>query len=146
MPAWVDAGFREYAKRLPRHCALRLIEIPARRRGERADATRLLREEGNALLGAVPKDCRLVALDRAGQQRSTEELAEWLRGRLAAGQDLALLVGGADGLSPECRRAAAERWSLSRLTFPHPLVRVLVAEQLYRAWSIIANLPYHRAG
>jgi 23S rRNA (pseudouridine1915-N3)-methyltransferase len=144
MPEWVEAGFKEYAKRLPAHCKLVLREIPAGKRGKGADLERLTREEGEKLLTAVPKGAHVVALDRAGRELETEQLAEKLRVQLASGTDLALLVGGPEGLSAECLKAARERWSLSKLTLAHPLVRVVVAEQLYRAWSIINNLPYHR--
>jgi 23S rRNA (pseudouridine1915-N3)-methyltransferase len=144
MPAWVQAGFEEYAKRLPAHCKLVLREIPAGKRGKGSDLDRLTQEEGKRLLAAVPKGARIVALDRAGRELDTEQLAEKLRVQLASGTDLALLVGGPEGLSEACLKAARERWPLSRLTLAHPLVRVVVAEQLYRAWSIINNLPYHR--
>jgi 23S rRNA (pseudouridine1915-N3)-methyltransferase len=144
MPAWVEAGFREYAKRLPAHCQLVLREIPAGKRGKGADLERLTRQEGEKLLAAVPKGAHVVALDRAGRELDTQQLAEKLRAQLASGTDLALLVGGPEGLSAECLKAARERWSLSMLTLAHPLVRVVIAEQLYRAWSIINNLPYHR--
>lgn len=144
MPDWVQAGFEEYAKRLPAHCQLVLREIPAGKRGKGADLDRLIREEGERLLTAVPKGAHVVALDRAGRELDTEQLADKLRKQLASGTDLALLVGGPEGLSEACLKAAHERWSLSKLTLAHPLVRVVVAEQLYRAWSIINNLPYHR--
>jgi 23S rRNA (pseudouridine1915-N3)-methyltransferase len=144
MPAWVEAGYAEYAKRLPHECRLTLHEIPAGKRGKGADLARLTREEGGRLLRAVPAGCRIVALDRTGKAWDTPELAErvnqWMRG----GSDVALLIGGPEGLSPDCLKAAHERWSLSPLTFAHPVVRVVLAEQLYRAWSIISHHPYHR--
>lgn len=144
MPAWVETGYHEYAKRLPRECRLVLHEIPAGRRAKGADLGRLIEQEGARQLAAIPAGARVVALDRGGRQRDTEQLAVELKKRLADGRHLALLVGGPEGLAPACRARADETWSLSLLTLAHPLVRVVLAEQLYRAWSVINNLPYHR--
>jgi 23S rRNA (pseudouridine1915-N3)-methyltransferase len=144
MPAWVQQGFEEYAKRLPRECTLRLVEIAAGRRGKNADIARAIHDEGQRMLAAVPRGARVIALEVNGRDWSTEQLAQQLEGWLAGGQDMALLVGGPEGLSAEARAAAAQQWSLSPLTLPHPLVRVILAEQLYRAWSILNNHPYHR--
>lgn len=144
MPRWVNEGFVEFSKRLPTECALQLTEVASGKRSKGADIARLVRDEGSRLLAAVPKGVRIIALDVAGRSWSTPELARQLNSWLQDGRDVALLVGGADGLSVECRRAVDETWSLSPLTFPHPLVRVLVAEQLYRAWSILQHHPYHR--
>jgi 23S rRNA (pseudouridine1915-N3)-methyltransferase len=144
MPGWVSEGYREYAKRLPRECALELVEIEPghRRRAENPEVAR--RGEEARMLAAVPKGARVIALDERGQAWSTEQLAKVLAGWMAEGRGVALLVGGPDGLSEACRRRAERLWSLSPLTFPHPLVRVLIAEQLYRAWSILEGHPYHR--
>lgn len=152
MPDWVEQGFAEYVKRLPPECTLELIEIePARRgksRGKAAGSValrdRLRADEGDRLLKAIPADALVVALDVSGRSWSTEQLADRLRDWMASGRDIALLVGGADGLSADCLARADLRWSLSPLTFPHPLVRVMLAEQIYRAWSILAGHPYHR--
>lgn len=144
MPAWVEEAYGEYAKRMPRELRLKLHEIPAGRRGKNADVARLMRDEGARQLSAVPAGCRIVALDVAGRALDSNGLASRLRRQMEAGRDLALLVGGPEGLSPECLAAAEERWSLSALTLAHPVVRVVVAEQLYRAWSIISHKPYHR--
>jgi 23S rRNA (pseudouridine1915-N3)-methyltransferase len=144
MPVWVAAGYREYAKRLPGHVRLELHELSAGKRGKSVDIARVVREEGERLLAAVPKGSRVVALDREGRLLDTVQLAKALNDQLARGSDLALLVGGPEGLSKECLERADERWSLSALTLAHPIVRIVVAEQLYRAWSIINNLPYHR--
>jgi 23S rRNA (pseudouridine1915-N3)-methyltransferase len=144
MPGWVEAGWREYARRLRGMLRLELTEIAAGRRTEGVDLARILRDEGRRLLAAVPAGSRVVALDRAGRALDTIGLAAALRAQLGCGEPLALLVGGPEGLSPECLAAARERWSLSRLTFAHPVVRVVLAEQLYRAWSILNNQPYHR--
>ncbi len=144
MPAWVEAGYEEYAKRLPRECRLTLREIPAGKRTKGADLRRLIEQEGARQLAAIPAGVRVVALDRTGRQMDTEQLAVELKKRLAGGQDLALLVGGPEGLAPACLKRADDKWSLSLLTLAHPVVRVVLAEQLYRAWSILNNLPYHR--
>lgn len=144
MPPWIHAGYHEYAKRLPPACRLLLHEIPAGKRGKNADIDKILREEGERLMKAVPEGSRVIALERTGRLRSTEQLAQALSTWLADGRDVAWLVGGPEGLPPPVLTAADELWSLSPLTLPHPLVRVLVAEQLYRAWSLLNNLPYHR--
>jgi len=144
MPAWVQQGYQEYARRLPRECSLCLREISLGRRGKGADMQRAVRDEGVRMLAALPRVCRAIALDQRGRTWSTEELAGQLEGWLAGRQDLALLVGGPDGLAESCLERANALWSLSPLTLPHPLVRILVAEQLYRAWSILSNHPYHR--
>jgi 23S rRNA (pseudouridine1915-N3)-methyltransferase len=145
MPGWVEQGYREYARRLPRECTLQLVEIPVGRRSRSQAAATAQLEEGRQLLAAVPKDCTVIALDVAGQGWSTAELAAQFGVWLGSGRDVALLVGGPDGLAPDCLARAERRWSLSALTFPHALVRILVAEQLYRAWSILNHHPYHRA-
>ncbi len=145
MPAWVQQGYEEYARRLPRECALRLVEIAPGRRGKNADTARAVQDEGRRMLAAIPKGARVIALEVDGRPWSTEQLAERLQGWLGGGSDVALLVGGPEGLSDEARAAAGQQWSLSPLTLPHPLVRVILAEQLYRAWSILNNHPYHRA-
>ncbi len=144
MPDWVEAGYAEYAGRLPHECELKLVELAAGKRGKNADLARILRDESERALAAVPKGARIVALEVRGRAHSTERLAERLAAWQRDGRDVALLVGGPEGLDPACSAAAEETWSLSPLTFPHPLVRVIVAEQLYRAWSILNNHPYHR--
>ena len=144
MPDWVEQGYAEYARRLPAECSLHLVEIPLAKRGKNPDIERLVRQEGERMLAAIPKGARVVALEVKGRAWSTPQLAERLEQWLGEGRDVALLVGGPDGLAPACRSAADEQWSLSNLTLPHPLVRVLVAEQVYRAWTITRNHPYHR--
>lgn len=145
MPAWVQTGYAEYAKRLPSECRLTLVEIPAVVRSKSSDPLRAKREEGERMLKALPRGAWVVALDESGAAHTTRSLSQTLQRQMGQGRDLALLVGGADGLSPECLQRADEKWSLSPLTFPHPLVRVIVAEQLYRAYSLSKNHPYHRA-
>ena len=144
MPNWVTSGFEEYQKRFPHDNALELIEIPAQHRGKNADIARIIQKEGEALLAAVPRGARIVTLDIPGKIYTTEELASVMKEWRMSGQNIALLVGGPEGLSEECKKAADQCWSLSKLTLPHPLVRIIVAESLYRAWSLTANLPYHR--
>jgi 23S rRNA (pseudouridine1915-N3)-methyltransferase len=144
MPGWVVDGFNEYARRLPAECSLQLHEVHAGKRGKSAAIKRILDEEGRALLARVPGDALVVALDIGGRAWSTEQLSQKLAQWLRSGQDVALLVGGPEGLSEECKRTAQQHWSLSSLTLPHPLVRVVVAEALYRAWSLLNNHPYHR--
>jgi len=146
LPDWVNTGCETYARRLPDECRLQLIEIAAGKRSKHADIQRITRDEGQRMLKAVAKSAQIVALDVAGKSWTTEQLAQQLQKWMASGQDLALLVGGPEGLSADCLQAASGRWSLSPLTFPHPLVRVIVAEQLFRAWSILRNHPYHRGG
>ena len=144
MPDWVRVGFEDYARRLPRDHRLELTEIPTSdRRGGRPVAV-LVEEEGERLLAAAGRDDRILALEVTGRSLSTERLAELMTDWRMDGRDLSLLVGGPDGLSQRCRDAADMQWSLSPLTLPHALVRVLIAEQCYRAWTIISGHPYHR--
>jgi 23S rRNA (pseudouridine1915-N3)-methyltransferase len=143
MPGWVDEGCREYAQRMPRECRLELCEVSLGRRSRGGDAARAMVDEGERLL-AASEGCLRVCLDVRGAAVDTPGLARKLAGWLQDGQDVALLVGGPDGLSKSCLDAARWRWSLSPLTLPHGLVRVLVAEQLYRAWTILGGHPYHR--
>lgn len=145
MPGWVTAGFEDYAGRLRPGLRLELTEIPLPRRGRNADFARLRAEEGRRMLAQVDRRAYVVALDAGGKALSTERLAAWLAARLAGGRDVAFLIGGPEGLDPACLERADERLSLSPLTFPHGLVRVLVAEQLYRAQSLLEGHPYHRA-
>ncbi|ODN42770.1 23S rRNA (pseudouridine(1915)-N(3))-methyltransferase RlmH [Piscirickettsia litoralis] len=145
MPAWVKAGFDEYARRLPVGCALQLVEIEAAKRGKRFDVSRALRQEGAAMIEAIPKGTLVVALDVKGKAWCTEQLSGQLENWQGGGRDVSLLIGGPEGLAPECLAKAELRWSLSALTLPHPLVRIVVAEQLYRAWTVLNNHPYHRA-
>ncbi len=144
MPSWVQQGYEEYAKRLPREFSLRLQEIPLAKRGKGVDIQAVIRKEGQRMLAAVPDRNRVIALDVGGQAWSTEQLAEQIEMWRMSGHNYSLLVGGPDGLSSQCLDRASQRWSLSALTLPHPLVRILLAEQLYRAWSISQHHPYHR--
>lgn len=148
MPDWVNTGFQEYAKRLRSSITLELIEIPLAKRSKNADIARLMAREGEQMLQAVnsrhgsPET--VIALDVQGKQWDTETLSTQLGKWRELSQDIALLIGGPEGLAPACLEKASMRWSLSALTLPHPLVRIVVAEQLYRAWSILSGHPYHR--
>ncbi len=144
MPIWVEQGYQEYAKRLSAECAFRLHEIPAGKRGKNADIARLTRQEGEKMAALIPKGARVVALEVGGRAWSTEQLSTRLDSWMGEGRDVALLVGGPEGLEPGLSASADERWSLSPLTLPHPLVRIVLAEQIYRAWSILKGHPYHR--
>ena len=144
MPDWVSKGYDEYARRMPRECSLRLIELAPGHRGKNANIDKAITEEGERIKAAIPKGTHLIALDERGKSLSTKQLSEQMKGWLQQGEDITLLVGGPDGLSAECLQLARSRWSLSPLTLPHPLVRIVVAEQLYRAWSILQGHPYHR--
>ncbi len=144
MPDWVQAGYAEYARRLSGECRLQLVEVPVARRGKSAALSRLLGEEGKRMCAAIPKGALVIALDQRGQGWDTPQLTQKLKSWMQGGRDVALLVGGPDGLAPECLARADTVWSLSPLTLPHPLVRIVVAEQIYRSWSILRNHPYHR--
>ena len=145
LPDWVNSGFREYQKRLRTPLVLELHEIPVATRRAGEPPTRAVMREGADMLAALGRDDYVVALEISAKTMSTEQLSAWLAERMRAGRSLALLVGGPDGLSPPCRERADQSWSLSPLTLPHALVRVVVAEQLYRAMSLLAGHPYHRA-
>jgi 23S rRNA (pseudouridine1915-N3)-methyltransferase len=144
MPAWVTEAYHEYAKRLTDECRLQLIEIPAVKRGKSITAQQAMQSEGKKILEKIPAGARCIVLDERGRTFDTAALAQRLQAWMQGGTDIALLIGGADGLSAECKAAADETWSLSQLTLPHPLVRVIAAEALYRAWSLLRNHPYHR--
>ncbi|HEY0232006.1 MAG TPA: 23S rRNA (pseudouridine(1915)-N(3))-methyltransferase RlmH [Dokdonella sp.] len=146
MPAWVAEGFAEYRKRLSHDLPLELVELPLGMRGKGRDPARAIADEGAAALAALPKDAQVVALDGRGKPWSSEQLADELARWRMGGRDLAILIGGPDGHAAEVLARADQRWSLGPLTLPHMLVRLVVAEQLYRAASLLAGHPYHRAG
>jgi 23S rRNA (pseudouridine1915-N3)-methyltransferase len=145
MPAWVNQACDEYLKRLPRELQLTFIEVPLIKRGKNPDIPRIIRDEGSKVLQSIPAGSKLVALDVKGSQISTEKLASTLDNWMHEGQDVAIVIGGPDGLADEILQQAQHRLSLSAMTFPHPLVRIIIVEQLYRAWSFLNNHPYHRA-
>ncbi len=134
MPNWIDTGFKEYIKRLPANYSLNLIEIPLQKRNK-----------DERMLAAIKKGAYVIALDEGGKMWNSVKLSEELANWMNEYHSVALLIGGPDGLSSDCLQRANQHWSLSKLTLPHTIVRVMVAEQLYRAWSLLNNHPYHRA-
>lgn len=144
MPAWVNEGYQNYSKRITDDASLELLELPMAKRAKNANEEKLKQQEGDALLTALNKQEMLVALDVKGKSHSTESLAQLLKDWQMQGSDIAFAIGGPDGLSEAVLAKADRKISLSALTLPHPLVRVLLAEQLYRAWSINKGHPYHR--
>ena len=143
MPAWVNQGIAEYAKRLPREYQLQWVEIPpAKRQGE--SAAHLMAKEAESLRKQLRLGEQCIVLDVAGSIISTEDIAATFATCQMEGDELAIVIGGPDGVAPDLLSEASKRWSLGRVTLPHPLVRVVLAEQIYRAWSINANHPYHR--
>lgn len=144
-PAWVAEGFAEYRKRLSHWLPLELVEVAPGLRGKGRDAARAIADEGGRVAAAVPRGALVVLLDGRGVMWSSEQLAQRLEHWRAQGRDLALLIGGPEGHADDVRALADDTWSLGALTLPHMLVRLLVAEQLYRAAALLANHPYHRA-
>ncbi len=143
MPGWVSDGVNEYAQRLPH--PLRILEIPVPKRGKTAGAaTVAMAAEADKILAAIPTRAWVIALDEHGQPWTTRELSRECQAWLNQGRDVALLIGGPDGLAAACKTRADALWSLSNLTLPHGLARIVVVEQLYRAFSLLAGHPYHR--
>lgn len=144
MPAWIQDGFQEYARRMPPEIRVELVELKPEERGPGRAAAKAMDDEGARILAAVPDGASLLALDERGKAISTQGLsvmlAEWMRD----GSHPVFAIGGADGLSPQVKERAQKLVSLSALTLPHGLVRVVLAEQIYRAWTILARHPYHR--
>ncbi len=144
MPDWITTGFNEYAKRMPREVKIELLEIKPEPRSTGKSTAQIMEAEAQRLLSALPHNCMRIALDERGVQLSTQQLSlqmqDWMRG----GRDVAFMVGGADGLHDRVKQAAQQLLALSALTLPHAFVRVLLAEQLYRAHSLLHNHPYHR--
>jgi len=143
-PAWIQEGYEEYAKRLPASCALELVEIPAEKRTANADLKRIMEREGEKMLSRIMPDHLVIALDVKGKMWTTEQLAAHVAEWQQQGSNVDLLVGGPEGLSPACLQKAKLSWSLSPLTFPHIIVKLIVAEQIYRAHTILNGHPYHR--
>lgn len=144
MPQWVDEVVADYTRRLAASLKVALVEVPAGQRSSRGDPAHALQTEGQRILALIKPQEFVVALDERGREMNTRELASWLSGRMNDGRDLALVIGGPDGLSPELLGRADQKLSLSKLTLPHPLVRVVLAEQLYRAHTVLSGHPYHR--
>ncbi|MCC4620469.1 23S rRNA (pseudouridine(1915)-N(3))-methyltransferase RlmH [Xanthomonas cassavae CFBP 4642] len=144
-PSWVAQGFAEYQKRLSHWMPLELVEIEPGLRGKGRDAQRAIDDEGRRVLAALPKSAHVVALDVPGRPLSSEQLAQRMEHWRSQGRDLAFLIGGPEGHAADVLKSASESWSIGPLTLPHMLVRLIVAEQLYRAAAMLANHPYHRA-
>jgi 23S rRNA (pseudouridine1915-N3)-methyltransferase len=144
MPSWVREGYEDYSRRLNARLPVTLVELAPGKRTPGGDDSRAIADEGKRLLAALKPDDYVVALDERGKQRTTLELAAWLKERQRDGRSVSFLIGGPDGYAPEVIGRARETWSLSRLTLPHALVRVLFIEQLYRAVTILDGHPYHR--
>lgn len=144
MPAWVSEGFNEYAKRMPPELRIELVELPLGQRAKNQPVEKAMAKEGELMLKAIGAGDGVVALNVLGKPWSTEKLAQQLRGWQESGRNYNLLIGGPDGLAPDCLGRADQTWSLSPLTLPHPLVRILLMEQLYRAWTLNAGHPYHK--
>ncbi len=148
LPAWVNDGVNEYAKRFRTMTdfSLELKEIPAQKRGKNANIKQLTEVESQALINAVPGTYIPIALDVGGKRLSSENLAQKLAQFRDSGENIAILIGGPEGFNDNVRQYVRERWSLSDLTLPHPLVRIILAETLYRSVSILHRHPYHRRG
>jgi 23S rRNA (pseudouridine1915-N3)-methyltransferase len=143
MPDWVEKACTEYMKRMPREASVDIIEIKPDKRASGKNSSVVQEAEAARILEAVGRDL-LVVLDERGQEVTTHQLAQRMETWLSSGRDIALVIGGADGLDPTLKQKADWLWSLSKLTLPHGMVRVVLTEQLYRAWTVIQNHPYHR--
>jgi 23S rRNA (pseudouridine1915-N3)-methyltransferase len=145
MPGWVDEAWEEYARRMPSECALEIREIKPEPRTSGKTAVQMMQAEARRIEAAIPAHAHTVALDEHGRDITTQQLADTLQEWRTLGHDIAFLVGGPDGLDAGLKRRCRQRIRLSSLTLPHPMVRALLSEQLYRAWTITAGHPYHRA-
>jgi 23S rRNA (pseudouridine1915-N3)-methyltransferase len=144
MPEWITAGFNEYTKRMPREAKIELLEIKPEPRTTGKTTVQIMEAEAQRILAALPQNCLRIALDERGAQPTTRQLAAQMQGWMREGRDVAFIIGGADGLHESVKQAAQHLMALSALTLPHAMVRVLLAEQLYRAYSLLHNHPYHR--
>ncbi len=144
MPSWVDEAFAEYQKRMPRETRIKLLEIKPEKRDSGKTAQQVMASEAGRITAAMPRGVFCIVLDQHGEQFTSQALAQEMQKWLVAGCNVSLIIGGADGLAPEVKARADLCWALSALTLPHGMVRVILAEQLYRAHSILQNHPYHR--
>jgi len=145
MPAWVNDGFETYAQRMPSDMPLELIELPMAKRVKNKSTDQYLEAEAQSILKKLGNNHHIVVLDVKGKNHTTESLASRLSYWQTVGKNIALIIGGPDGLSDKITSMAQEKWSLSNLTLPHPMVRVIISEAIYRAWTVTNNHPYHRA-
>ncbi|KTD51514.1 rRNA large subunit methyltransferase [Legionella quinlivanii] len=144
MPSWVNEGVKEYTKRLKEATSLNLVEIPLGKRSSPSDLSRVMEKEAELILSAIPSSSYVIAMAIDGKQFSSETLAAKVEKLQLGNSHVCFIIGGPEGLSTEVLARANEHWSLSQLTLPHPLVRIILLESLYRAWSIIQNHPYHK--
>ena len=144
MPGWISDGFNEYAKRMPREAKVELVELKPEPRSSGKTTAQIMEAEAARILAALPAGAKVYALDERGAQWTTRKLADEMKSWMGDGCDVAFIIGGADGLHDSVKQAAHKLLALSALTLPHAMVRVLLAEQLYRAWSLMHNHPYHR--
>ncbi len=144
MPGWVMQGVDEYVRRMPKESQVKFVELPLGQRVKSKNIQQAMQQEEKSILAAIPPNAQVIALEVTGRNWSTEVLSNKMQDWMQSGKDVALLVGGPDGMTQACLDKAQEKWSLSSLTLPHPLVRIVVAEQLYRALMIIKNHPYHK--
>ncbi|MDE2309994.1 MAG: 23S rRNA (pseudouridine(1915)-N(3))-methyltransferase RlmH [Betaproteobacteria bacterium] len=144
MPDWISAGFNEYAKRMPREAKIELVEIRPEPRTTGKNVTQIMEAEAQRILAALPQGVLRIALDERGSHLTTRQLAQQMQGWLSGGRDVAFIIGGADGLHESVKNGVQQLLALSAMTLPHGMVRVLLAEQLYRAYSLLHNHPYHR--
>jgi len=144
MPEWINTGYAEFSKRMPPELQINLIEITPSVRNKSTPVEKNIKEEGARIQTAIQANSRLIVLDKKGKNFSSVALSEKMESWLPMGQDISIVIGGADGIDPVIKQQADEKWSLSSFTLPHALVRVVVTEQLYRAWSILQGHPYHR--
>ena len=144
MSDWINTGYSEFSKRMPPELQINLIEITPSTRNKSTSIEKNIKEEGERIQSAIPDNSKLIVLDEKGKDFSSIALSKEMESWLPMGQDISMVIGGADGIDPVIKQQADEKWSLSSLTLPHALVRVVVAEQLYRAWSIMKGHPYHR--
>ena len=144
MPAWVTAGFNEYNKRLPRELRLNLVEIAPVVRSKSTSTQKITAEEARRIRAAMPENALVIALDEHGAQFDSATLSRKIEAWSRQGQDLAFIIGGADGLDADLKQTADMLWSLSPMTLPHALTRIILVEQIYRAWTILQKHPYHR--
>ena len=144
MPSWVTQGVDEYLRRMPSECQVKIVELPLGQRVKSKNIKQAMLQEEKSILAAIPNNALVIAMEVKAKIWSTELLSEKMQDWMQSGKDVALLVGGPDGMTQTCINKAVDKWSLSNLTLPHPLVRIVLAEQLYRGLMVIKNHPYHK--